>query len=215
MKFKYSIGNNKIGKDTLIFNMGSATDCAAKLKGLCNIDCYALKAEKQYPAPLAARRHQEKYWLTTPYEQIVKDLSKAINTRKNHKASTPIKYIRVNESGDLHSEACLHKLIFLAESMPDVKFYTYTHRSDLIDDNTHLFMPKNLTLNTSDFKRKGLNSFQAVKLKNAFRSYKNNTAAIKAELKTISNSNFNCGGDCSICSLCKVTHTKDIYVAYH
>lgn len=215
MKFKYSIGNNKIGKDTLIFNMGSATNCPSKQKGLCNIDCYAKRGEVQYPAVLPARSHQEQYWLTTSYEQVVQDIKKAINSRKTHKASTPIKYVRVNEAGDLHSEACLHKLIFIAEAIPEVKFYTYTHRSDIIDDNTHLFLPDNLVVNTSNFKRKGLNQFKAMQTSFKFKSYKKREKDIVKELKSMSGSNLICRGDCTKCSLCKINHKKDIYVAYH
>jgi hypothetical protein len=210
MQFKHSIGNKKIGKDTLIFNMGSATHCPSKLKGLCDIDCYAKKAEVQYPAVLPARDHQEQYWLKTSASTIVNDIKKVVKSKR-----TPIKYVRVNEAGDLHSEACLHKLIMIAEALPDLKFYTYTHRQDLIDDNTHNFMPSNLVLNTSNFKRQGLNQFKAVRVETKFRSYQAKAKEIKAELKTISKSNFNCGGDCSKCSLCKVNHSKDIFVAYH
>ena len=210
MQFKHSIGNKKIGKDTLIFNMGSATNCAAKKKGLCDIDCYAKKAEVQYPAVLPAREHQEQYWLTMPVNTIVADIAKVVKSKRH-----PLKYVRVNESGDLHSEACLHKLIMIAEALPNLKFYTYTHRSDLIDNDTFNFIPSNLVVNTSNFKREGLNQFKAVKVETKFRSYQGKSKEIKTELKTISNSNFNCGGDCSKCSLCKVSHGKDIYVAYH
>lgn len=210
MKFKYSIGNSKIGKDTLIFNMGSATECPSKLKGLCDIDCYAMQAEKQYPKVLPARNYQEQYWLTTSYEQVVKDIKSAIKSRR-----IGVKYIRVNEAGDLHSEACLHKLIFIAESIPEVKFYTYTHRSDIVDDNTHLFLPKNLVLNTSDFKRVGLNQFKAIEMSFKFKSYKKREKDIVKELKSASGSNLVCRADCSKCSLCKISHTKDIFVAIH
>ena len=209
MEFKFAIGNKKIGKDTLIFNMGSATNCPSKLKGLCDIDCYAMKSEVQYPAVLPARDHQEEYWLKTPYMSVVNDIKKALKRRSY------IKYIRVNEAGDFHSEACLHKLIFIAEQLPNIKFYTYTHRSDIVDNNTHNFLPKNLVINTSNFKVDGLNQFKAVKVETKFRSYMGKAKEIKAELKTISNSNLVCGGDCSKCSLCKVSHSKDIYVAYH
>ena len=210
MQFKHSIGNKKIGKDTLIFNMGSATHCPSKIKGLCDIDCYAMKSERQYPQVLPARNHQEEYWTKTPYMSIVNDIKKAIKGKR-----TPIKYVRVNESGDLHSEACLYKLIQIAEALPNLKFYTYTHRSDIVDDNTHNFLASNLVINTSNFKRVGLNQFKAVKVETKFRSYMAKAKEIKAELKTISNSNLNCGGDCSKCSLCKVSHGKDIHVAIH
>jgi hypothetical protein len=209
MKFKFSIGNQKIGKDTLIFNMGSATKCPSKLNGLCDINCYALKSEKLYPSVLPARNHQEDYWLKTPHTDIINDIKKAIKKRPY------IKYIRVNESGDFHYEACLHKLIFIAEQLPNIKFYTYTHRSDLINDDTHRFLPKNLVINTSNFKRKNLNQFKAVKVSFKFTSYKKSAEKIKAELKETYNTNLVCGGDCSKCNLCKLSHSNDILVALH
>ena len=180
-----------------------------------DIDCYALKAEKQYPPVLPFRNSQEEYWISTPAETIAKEIKKAIKSRANRKGSTPIKYIRVNEAGDFTTEACIHKLIMVAELVPNIKFYTYTHRSDLVDDNTHNFLPKNLVINTSNFKRQGLNQFKAVKVQTKFRSYTAKAKEIKGELKLQSQSNFNCGGDCAKCSLCKFTHTNDIYVAYH
>jgi predicted methyltransferase len=103
----------------------------------------------------------------------------------------------------------------IAEQLPEVRFYTYTHRSDIIDNNTYKILPKNLVINTSDFKRKGLNQFKAVKIKSKFVSYSGKAQQIVKELKLQSKSNFNCRGDCSKCSLCKFNHNKDIYVAYH
>ena len=67
-------GNKKLPKTTAIFNMGSATDCPALKKGMCQafarnpqgkmkLVCYAKKAEVQYyTMVLPYRRRQEKYW---------------------------------------------------------------------------------------------------------------------------------------------------------
>ena len=43
-------GNHKIGKDTLIFNMGPASLCPSKDRGLCQVahKCYALRDERRY-----------------------------------------------------------------------------------------------------------------------------------------------------------------------
>jgi hypothetical protein len=206
-----SIGNLKIGKDTLIINMGSATECASKKAGLCDIDCYALKSENMYKNVLPFRQRQEEYWLTNDAFTIAEDLSKELS--RNYK--TKIKYIRVNEAGDFHSFECIEKLIQVAEMLPDYKFYTYTHRSDLVDDNTHKLLPKNLTINTSDFKVAGLNSFNARILDFKIRSYKKQANEIRETLKEMTGSNLICNGDCSKCSLCKITHTKEIFVAAH
>ena len=193
MSFKYSIGNRKIGKDTLIFNMGSATNCPSKLAGLCDINCYAMKAERMYPKTLPYRSHQKNYWLNTDALEIAEEIQKAFN--RNLKVA--LKYVRVNESGDFHSKACVEKLIAIAEILPHIKFYTYTHRSDLITDN--MYVPENLVINTSNFSRKGFNQFKAIpeiKVHGMKEIAKNRKEILKfADLA--------CVGDCSKCRHCK------------
>ncbi len=87
-----SNGNKKIGNDTLIFNMNSATDCPSKRLGLCDIEggkCYAMKAEKQYPAVLPYRRKQQRYWEEYAADEIANELAALIKRKRS-----PIKYIR-------------------------------------------------------------------------------------------------------------------------
>ena len=211
LDFKYSRGNKKIPKSTLIYNMGSATTCAAKLKGLCNIDCYALKSEKMYPNVLPARNHQEEYWLNTDSFAFVEALTKVIT-----KARTPITHVRFNEAGDMHSTECLDKMVEIANMLPQIKFYTYTHRKDLVNNDTHKMLPSNLVINTSDFQVDGLNSFNAVEVDFKFQSYMKAATDIKADIKAKYNSNLVCLGDCRDCTLCSVkNHGKKIYVAIH
>lgn len=203
--FKYSIGNLKIGKDTLIFNMGSATNCPSKRAGLCNIDCYAMKSERQYKAVLPYRTMQEKYWLTNDAFTISEDIQKAFN----RKLKVKLKYVRVNEAGDFHSMDCVNKLIQIAEMLPEIQFYTYTHRSDLISDN--MYVPSNLVINTSNFSRKGFNQFKAIpeiKVK-SMKEIQQKWDEIK-EFADLA-----CIGDCSICGYCKKSHGKVIGVPLH
>jgi hypothetical protein len=202
---EYSIGNRKIGKDTLIFNMGSATHCASKKAGLCDIDCYAMKAERMYKATLPYRSRQEKYWLENDAFTIAEEIQKAFN----RKLKVALKYVRVNESGDFHSAECVQKLIEIAEMLPNVKFYTYTHRSDLITDN--MYVPANLVINTSNFSREGFNQFKAIP---EIKVHK--MADISKVKKEILNfSDLACVGDCSICGYCKKSHGKVIGVPLH
>ena len=61
-------GNHKIGKDTLIFNMGPAKTCPSKALGLCQLQdtnkCYAHRAEVQYSKTvLYYRIRQMNLWL--------------------------------------------------------------------------------------------------------------------------------------------------------
>lgn len=206
----FKLGNKKIGTDTLIFNMGSATNCASKLAGLCDIDCYAMKAERQYKAVLPYRTRQEKAWLNNDSFEIAEQITSFLAKKRN-----VVKYVRVNEAGDLHSEKCLYKLIELANMLPELKFYTYTHRSDIITDNTAKELPKNLVINTSDFKRKGLNQFKAVKVSFKVKSHQKQAKEIRKDIQETFNTNIVCMGDCSTCNLCKINHKKDIYVPIH
>lgn len=208
MEFK--LGNNKIGNDTLIFNMGSATDCPSFKKGLCNIDCYAKKAERQYPQVKPYRDRQEKSWLNSDAFTIAEEIGKFLSKKRN-----AVKFVRVNESGDFHTSECLEKLIQIAQILPELNFYTYTHRCDLVDDDTSKKLPKNLVINTSDFKVNGLNQFKTFKTSFKVTSHKKQSLKIKAEIKTSVSSNLVCMGDCSTCSLCKINHTKTIYAPIH
>ena len=90
---KYSWGNLKVPKTTLIINMSSAEECPAKDQcpfsrgsGVEGKDgkCYALKAERQYPLVRAARKAQTEYWRSHTNEpsvllyQVYEKTSKAL-----------------------------------------------------------------------------------------------------------------------------------------
>lgn len=183
---RVSNGNKKIGNDTLIINMCSATDCPSRSKGLCQVSdrCYAMKAEKQYPAVLPYRREQEVYWGTNSSSEIARDL-KGIIERKRH----PIKYVRFSESGDFSAQRDVDKLKGVARNMPDVVFYGYTARRDLEYND----IPNNLIINGSGFIVS--NSFTAV--------------------DRILEEHTSCPGDCRECNLCKDARGIEIKVLYH
>lgn len=213
MQFEYSIGNLKIGKDTLIFNMGSATNCSAGKLGLCEFfrvnSCYAYKAEVHRREPLPFRNRQEAYWLASDAITIAEDIAKVFAK----KLKTKLKYVRINEAGDLHSTDCIAKLIQIATLLPTIKFYTYTHRSDLIASDIKL--PKNLTINCSNFTCEGFNSFTVDKSVTT-RSLKKEIGALTTKLKDIHGKDaLVCKGDCSKCKLCTHTHGKTIWVPLH
>ena len=214
--FEYSKGNLKIGTDTIIFNMGSATNCPSKLAGLCDINCYAMKAENMYPLCMPYRDRQEAYWLSHSADEIAMDLCGAL-----HRHRRTVRFVRINESGDLHSSECLTKLIKIAkivrDMFPKVVMYTYTHRSDIVNSKTadrlksHK-VSKNLVINCSNFQRKGLNTFQAIP---DIRVH--SMAQISKVKDKILNFgvDFACMGDCSVCGYCKKSHGKKIGVPLH
>lgn len=211
--FEAKFGNMKIGKDTLIFNMGSATECASGKEGLCDLyntsNCYAMRDEKRYKNPLKYHQRQENYWLNADVFEIAEAIMYAYNKRKKVK----MKYVRLNEAGDMHSKECLDKTIAIANMLPNIKFYTYTHRSDLINENVKL--PKNLIINTSDFTVKGFNQF-ATEPQVKVNSLKKELGEATKKIKKLHGKDaLVCKGDCTICSYCKVNHGKKIFVPMH
>lgn len=177
-------GNIKLPSSIAIFNMGSATDCPSRKLGLCaackiGIKCYALKAEQQYPKALPYRKKQEHFWLNITAEKFSESFL-SINEKKNNKFVA----LRLNESGDFHSQDCVHKAEKIARTLNKrgIKVYVYTSRSDLNFENC-----KNLIILGSGFKKKGIsNIFQIVK-KNEVWPKNYDT----------------CSGSCKSCSLCQ------------
>ncbi len=188
-------GNSKIGKDTLIFNMQSATDCSSKKKGLCKLcnKCYAMKAERMYPQVLPFRRKQAQYWENTDIADMIKDFDKTLSRMRNKP-----KYFRFNESGDFTTCYDIQSIEFIASCFPDIQFYIYTHRTDLIKKyyiKRKKAVVSNLCINISNTKVNGFNQFLAV--------------------DKYSEKNAKCPGDCRQCNLCKTNKNITIEVLKH
>ena len=212
-RLAFTVGNLKIGPDTLIFNMGSATDCPSAKMGLCKLahkkhggngKCYALKAEAMYPASLAFRSIQAIQWEHFTAAQIADAIFTEVS--KSQKRAMPIRYVRLNESGDFYSFSCVLKAGRIAgyvmalcklAGIPVVKFYTYSHRSDIfagIGGQALLkSLPANLTINGSNFKAH--NEFRVLNITRPERDAKG--------LDGTKVNPYTCKDDCSICSLCK------------
>lgn len=150
----FKFGNHKLGKDTIITNMSSATNCPSKKLGLCPIynysysienkniiitRCYALKAEQQYKEHvLKARREQEEYWNTRSVDDILNDMRKKIESRKSE-----TKYFRYNESGDFKNQEDIEKLSEIAKKLNEefsITTYGYSARSDLDFKNVNFLV---------------------------------------------------------------------------
>jgi len=218
-------GNNKLPNNTLIINMGSATHCPAAERGLCDLasskTCYALRDEGLYPQPLPYRNRQQEYWLNNDAETIAFEMLEALS----HKRSA-VKFVRWNESGDLHGPECAEKLIKIAKLTPKLVHYIYTHRTDLLDELVD--RPRNLVVQVStssfseakEFAKKGFNSFftdTTISIANK-RDTKEQTAhelGTKLLKTKYGPKALICKWDCSICSLCKVNAKKVIHICIH
>jgi hypothetical protein len=134
-----TFGNNKISKNTGIFNMNSATDCpnADSTKsdqsetGVCQVpweDCYAHKAENIYDEALKKRRLQEFLWDSIDADTF----ADALLNVKSRKRSA-FKHIRVSESGDFRHRGDIIKWDRIAAKLGDkINVYTYSasHKLD-------------------------------------------------------------------------------------
>lgn len=157
-------GNIKIPSSTAIFNMGAAENCPSKALGLCaackaGVKCYAMKAEWLYPEPLPYRLRQEEFWKQVTAEEFALQFI-AINSCKIHK---PLNALRLNESGDFWSQACVDKAEAIARILKQygIVTYGYTSRSDLSYKRL-----KALRLSGSGFKTKGIvNVFKIIETK--------------------------------------------------
>ena len=167
--------------------MGSATDCPSKKLGLCNVCdiCYAMKAERQYPACKPYRERQAEYWQNCTPLTFVRDFLASIERKRNKPT-----HLRLNEAGDFYSQNCVSKAEKIAELLRShgIEVYCYTARKDL-----NFAYCNALTVNGSSFKVS--NEFKAV--------------------DSFSDNALKCIGDCKKCSLCTTSKNVTIEVLKH
>lgn len=134
-----TFGNNKVAKNTGIFNMNSATDCPNAQSdennqsetGVCQVpweSCYAHKAENIYPNALKKRRLQEYLWDNIDADTFAEALLR-VKSRKR----SAFDYLRVSESGDFRHRGDVVKWDRIAQLVGDeIGVYTYSasHKID-------------------------------------------------------------------------------------
>lgn len=190
-------GNRKMPKNVAIFNMAPAFECPSERLGMCKIPdkCYAKKAERFYPEALPFRRRQQEYWLRVSPERFACEFIAAIASKK-----TKINFLRFNESGDFHSQACVDKAEAIAKILKSVGITThlFTCRDDLNFDNA-----KNLVVSGSNCIID--NGFYAVK----------DAEAHAAQALRAGYSAAVCPKNCSKCGMCHRADKKMIFVEMH
>lgn len=201
LKDHLSYGNNKLPKSTAIFNLGSATKCPSKALGLCALaaECYAMKAEKQYPACKPYRDRQLSYWNSADADQFTDEFLMAIKRKR-----TAITALRVNESGDFYTQSDIDKLSAIADKLSvfGVKVYVYTARRDLDYSNVH----SNLNV---------MGSFITAEQKiSAFIGVKDAKGHAK-KMRGFYKKTAVCPGDCTKCSLCQVVKSTVVFCEIH
>lgn len=189
---KLAHGNHKIGKDTLIVNMGSATDCPSRKLGYCQLEnpsaCYALKAERMYPNVLPSRREQSGIWGMLTAQEVATDiLTRVCSSYYKH----PITFLRYSEAGDFLEQADVDKMSEIADALKDagIRVYGYTARWDL----DYSQVSTNMVVIGSGFM-----------VHNEFRAVPHSTGEHPV-----------CPGNCRTCRLCKESRGIVIEAVYH
>jgi len=141
MTLKFSKGNAKLGKQTLIFNLPAGKTCPGA--SLCKafavmgdngktrvqdgaetvFRCFAASSEAQYPATFAARAHNLQTIVEALRDGSAADL---INEGIQSHRTKSTKLVRIHESGDFFSGVYLDAWIEVAYRNPDLKFYCYS-----------------------------------------------------------------------------------------
>lgn len=125
----FKIGNIKLDKSILIFNITSAENCPARKLGLCSVEkiCYARSPEKLWPNVLKYRKRQAEYWDSHSWIEIYHDIKAILKNRPY------IKYFRLNEAGDFKNQEDVIKADCVAACLTShgIKTYAYTARHDL------------------------------------------------------------------------------------
>ena len=205
-----TVGNKKIGKDTLIFNTSTATHCPSETRGLCKVAdiCYAKRDETLYPSAYSLHSDQHFAWNGISAEDFAEVIQEKV-----HRQKTPIKYFRYNMAGDVSSQKDIDKIVKIAELIPEIIFYIYTCRADL--GWVYAMETKNLIVNGSTLLYD--NEFTTVTGILIGTKHACIMPVDKDEWEApVKNTSIAvCNGDCRVCNLCKVKGGKIIYVVKH
>lgn len=165
----YSIGNSKIGNDTLVFNCSTALLCPSALKGHCEVckSCYAVNNEVVYGMPFVRNLLSLKRLLTVDIEVLAINTIKKISTdavKKDGKTAKEAVFIRFNSNGDVLDNEMLSNINKFSKSLINDSSnklaiaYSYTHNKDL-DMNIATDITFNISYKTDKAAKKTIVAF--------------------------------------------------------
>jgi hypothetical protein len=192
---EFTKGNKKLPATTYILNCGSASDCPSDKLGLCEVskECYAKKAEIQYPDVLPFRKRQRNVFTRISGENIASELLKSSKRSRSNK----MVHFRFSEAGDFRNQKDVEKMATICRILSEngVKCYGYTARTDLDLTGLLNWSSVNVSNDLNQWKDKGANRFLAV--------------------KEYSKKNLRCVGSCKVCDICSRFKGKTVEVEIH
>jgi len=159
---KFSKGNAKLSKDTLIFSLPAGKTCPGA--DLCHsfvsinkdnkrviqdglnteFRCYAASQEVMYTALYKKRKYNLDLLIDALNDFKTIEL---INESLNKYLTNSIKKVRIHDSGDFFSGEYLRAWLAVAKLNPNIKFYCYSKSLNLFGSNVSI--PKNFYLTAS------------------------------------------------------------------
>lgn len=198
-----SVGNDKIGEDTLICDVSCALDCFCRLNGYCDIhsDCYALALEKFRVGKLIKNVLSALRWLKTTFDEKIESFEKLVK-----KGNGSIKYIRFNAYGDFFDVESLVTAYKIAEYFYinyGIRTYFYTHNKELeqyyIDNYKNTKYPADFFVCNFSYPVRGQKQTIAVDIKDIWKYLDSDKYII-------------CIGECHYCPYCKMADLDKIIV---
>lgn len=214
-----SFGNNKVAKNTGIFNMNSATDCPnadsdennQTATGVCQVpwkDCYAHKSENIFKGALPKRRRQEYLWDCVNPEIFAEALLR-VKSRKR----SAFKHLRVSESGDFRHNGDVRAWDKIASIVSDkINVYTYSasHKLSGWDDVEHFTV--NQSNNLADY---GDRQFSAVPTVEDIPDDGIFCPFEAANKNGVDNDKRPKCGECEACIKPETEQSRDVYITIH
>ena len=151
----YSLGNSKIGKDTLCISINTALLCYMGIMGKCSNCgiCYASNSNRMYINEFKKNCLAQRNFLLSNADELAVNTIEAIKNDKDitKKDMNNIKFVRFNINGDILNNEQLIKLNHIAKVFKRyfklLDCYCYTHNDEL--DLTRF--ATDINFNTSDF----------------------------------------------------------------
>lgn len=180
-------------------NNSMCVNCAT-----CSKQCYNNKAYTQYPKKGICDLRQLYRIVLKPHIVVGEIVQETINSKN----------VRLNGSGEIHSNNILDLYIQVAKNNKDTNYFTYTKNYKLLEGKK---LPKNLIVNISNFGTEKAIEKSIDMLPKKLNTFK---AVTPEEMEDIKKDNklskFICKGDsCSQCRLCTVKKGITIYCEIH
>lgn len=135
-----SYGWNRKAMRVPIWNIPAGPTCPGATAAGCRAGCYAMKAERQYPAARAARQRNLEWTKRPDFVPVMADQIEQLRRRRL------FEFFRIHEAGDFYRADYFRSWALICAATPHVTFWAYT-KAPVWD----LWRPDNLVLLASEY----------------------------------------------------------------